>query len=66
MLSNTSVHQGRRAIRKVKELMSYFMLSKIAFSGYEEGACGPDNGSMSVREGPLLRAPEEMTAVQGN
>jgi hypothetical protein len=39
--------------------MPYFMLSKIAFSGYKEGAsslvfCGPDSGPMSVREGPQV------------
>jgi hypothetical protein len=27
-----------RANRKIKELMPYFMLSKITFSRYEEGA----------------------------
>jgi hypothetical protein len=36
-----------------RELMLYFMLSKIAFSGYGEGAAslissGPDNGHMSL------------------
>jgi hypothetical protein len=46
-------HQGHRAVRKVEELMPYFMLSKTAFSGYKEGEVslisrGPDNGCMAL------------------
>jgi hypothetical protein len=48
-----SAYQSLREIRKVKEFMPYFMLSKTEFSEYKEGAAslishGHDNGYMSL------------------
>jgi hypothetical protein len=53
LVAQVSAHQGHRTIRKVEELLPYFMFSKIAFSGYKGGeasliSCDPNNGCMSL------------------